>query len=323
MKKLVNHVIFLMDKSGSMSRHLPAVNKVFKNTVTGLQGDQDTLVSVYSFSDKLDLHVFNAPTSHAKDIHISGSGYTALLDSMYDVIEQHQKIPLGDAQDHTFLFYIITDGEEYGSRRRGAGEVKQLLNRLPDNWTVAAFVPDAAALSKMKSYGVPAGNVTVWDTTSTRGVEEVSNTIAQTYASYNSLRSTGATSTKTLFADLGDLTKRELKKVVPNIDGRVYVTKGGIIADVVPHHTKRNYHAGEAYYELDKTERVQKSKAIVIMDTRDPTKFYGGMEARQLLGLPDSDVRLKPGDFGNYRVFIQSKSYSRILAAGQAIFVQY
>ena len=41
-----------------------------------------------------------------------------------------------------------------------------------------------------------------------------------------------------------------------------------------------------------------------------------------MLGLPNSDTKVKPGDFGDWRIFIQSTSINRKIKAGTSIFVK-
>ena len=72
--------------------------------------------------------------------------------------------------------------------------------------------------------------------------------------------------------------------------------------------TNSNYVKGSTYYELSKSELVQSYKEIIIVSRKDDKKF-GGQDARDMLGLPLSDTKVKPGDFGDWRIFIQSIRY--------------
>jgi hypothetical protein len=75
------------------------------------------------------------------------------------------------------------------------------------------------------------------------------------------------------------------------------------------------YHPGSAYYQLMKKEKVQFHKAIAIVD-KATQKVYAGPQARQVLGLPDLDVTVVPGNHGNYDIFVQSTSNNRKLPRG-------
>lgn len=65
---------------------------------------------------------------------------------------------------------------------------------------------------------------------------------------------------------------------------------------------------------------VQASKEIAIVNKKDGKK-YSGHDARQVLGLPLQEAKMKPGDFGDWRIFIQSTSYTRKIKPGNSIFV--
>ena len=76
------------------------------------------------------------------------------------------------------------------------------------------------------------------------------------------------------------------------------------------------YLKGAAFYELTKPETVQDYKKIIVHD-KVSGRYYGGVEGRNLLGLPGfGSVRLKPGDHGQYDVYVQSTSVNRKLVKG-------
>ena len=77
----------------------------------------------------------------------------------------------------------------------------------------------------------------------------------------------------------------------------------------------RPYIKGAAFYQLVKTEKaVQDYKQILIME-RGKSAIYSGDAARQMLGLPDHNVKLIPGDHANFEIFVQFLTES-ILVAG-------
>ena len=43
---------------------------------------------------------------------------------------------------------------------------------------------------------------------------------------------------------------------------------------------------------------------------------YGGAEAREILGLPGTDIKVKPTDFSDWDIFVQSTSNNRKLVVG-------
>lgn len=75
------------------------------------------------------------------------------------------------------------------------------------------------------------------------------------------------------------------------------------------------YQVRRAYYQLTKPEKVQAAKDILIRD-KSTGAIYGGHQARALIGMPTGcEVRVRPGDHGNYDIFVLSTSHNRKLVA--------
>jgi len=74
---------------------------------------------------------------------------------------------------------------------------------------------------------------------------------------------------------------------------------------------------GCGYYEFMKPETVQTYKKVVVQD-RATEVFYPDLAGRELLALPSSgNVRINPKSYDDqYRFFIQSTSYNRVLKKG-------
>lgn len=76
------------------------------------------------------------------------------------------------------------------------------------------------------------------------------------------------------------------------------------------------FKVGRGFYEFTKTETIQASKEIVLMD-RKTGDLFAGDAARDLLGLPIGEtVRIKPHNLEQYVVFVQSTSANRKLIGG-------
>ncbi len=147
---LINHVLFIVDKSGSMS-------SLTRNGVIRLFDEQVAFLSKRSRETDQETHValssFLAPTPSAPFMTWTFSGFRAsrtsigrhprLRHSWISTIESITDLRLTPEKygDHAFITYVITDGYENSSRKTGA-ELRQLFNKLPDNWTVACLVPD-------------------------------------------------------------------------------------------------------------------------------------------------------------------------------------
>ena len=73
---------------------------------------------------------------------------------------------------------------------------------------------------------------------------------------------------------------------------------------------------GKGFYEFTKTETIQANKEIVLQN-RTTGDLFAGNQARVMLGLPiGAEARIRPMHLDEYRVFVQSTSYTRKLVGG-------
>ena len=328
----VNHIALVVDRSGSMSHLKDQVVTVFDRELDNLKRrsqelNQETRVSIYLFDSahSIDCLVFDMDVMRMKSLkdHYQIKNQTALLDATGKAIEDNRRLPelYGD---HAFLVYVLTDGEENNSRNYTQGSLNSLIAGLPDNWTVVCMVPNAAGVHEAKKFGFPKDNIQVWDTTA-KGIEDAGRKFTGAMENYMSLRSQGVRSTKSFFTvDAAQVTQTQVKSALAELPTSDYlllnVTKESVIAPFVESWTKTPYRKGSSYYQLVKAETVQGHKQICIQNKRNG-KVYTGVEARQMLGLPDYELRVHPGDYGDWNVFVQSTSMNRKLPAGTLLLV--
>lgn len=136
MKKNSTELVFILDKSGSMSG-------LEKDTIGGYNSflekqrsvDGECRITTVLFDnryellhDRIDLHAVSPITE--KEYYVGGT--TALLDAIGTTIHK-----IATAQEHTaeafraekVMFVIITDGEENASHEYSAEKVKEMINR--------------------------------------------------------------------------------------------------------------------------------------------------------------------------------------------------
>ncbi len=141
MKKGLTELVFILDKSGSMSG-------LEKDTIGGYNSflekqkeeKGECLISTVLFDntyellhDRIDIRAVSPITE--KEYCVGGS--TALLDAMGRTINK-----IGNAQKHTaeeyraekVLFVIITDGEENSSREYSSDKVKAMIERQKEKY---------------------------------------------------------------------------------------------------------------------------------------------------------------------------------------------
>jgi hypothetical protein len=323
-QNIINHIALVIDRSYSMTRLASQVVEVADQQIAYLarrskELDQETRVTVYVFDDKVECLIYDKDVLRMPSLagQFKPGGNTALLDATVKAVDDLAKTPelYGD---HAFLIYVLTDGEENCSKTR-SHELESKIKRLADNWTLAVFVPNQSGKFEAKKFGFPADNIAVWDTTS-KGMTEVGEVIRQTTDNYMTRRSTGLRGSKNLFnMTVSSVTKTAVAKSLPALHFGQYriaeVKTAGRIDEFVEAFTKRAYKLGEAFYQLSKTEKIQATKAVALRDKKT-SEVYTGPAARQLLGLPDYEVKVSPTSHPDFEIFVQSASVNRKLVPG-------
>jgi len=343
-QNIINHIVLVLDASSSMiGTSATQLVKVADNQIAYLaqrskELDQETRVTVYQFgSDSADEGTygrtsFRRPPSkieclvYDKDVLRVPSisqvyhawGNTPLIDATVLALDDLAMTP-EKYGEHSFLVYVLTDGKENDSRH-GSIDLSTKIARLPDHWTLAAFVPDQVGVHEAKRFGFPKENIAVWDATTVAGVEEVGGTIRAATENFMQNRAVGIRGSRNLF----NLAAPKLTEVKTKLEalhpGQYRLFNVGSeparIDEFVEEMTRRAYKRGEAYYQLVKREKIQSQKEIAIMGAKG---LYVGKAARELLGLPDYEVPVGPDHNSEYDVYVQSTSNNRKLVPGQKL----
>jgi uncharacterized protein YegL len=328
------NVILVLDYSGSMSGHRIRLDQAVRDTVSeycGYQADHDVRMSIYTFGNTVECNVMlqRPDTLSARTPHYRNMGGTALRDAMGKALAEHRAKHV-DELDASYVMIVMTDGEENGSNRFTASSLSSALTEAQSTgrWTIAVQCPKGSR-SYFLSLGMPVENVSEWDTTTAQGFQKAVTTNSVATQSYMTARSAGVKASTSFYVtpDLSSVTDKDLKSKLDDVTSRfkLYtVTKETRIDEFVESKTKKPYLFGQCFYQLMKTEsRVQDDKEVVI--TRKNVKgspIYGGLEARKLVGLQPGVVnKMKPGNHGDYDVFIQSKAPNRKLPTGTKVLI--
>lgn len=218
------------------------------------------------------------------------------------------------------LVMIFTDGHDNRSSSDVVREMKKQIANLNNNdkFTITARVP-VGHRQYFVDKGFDAENVMEWEATEagfTNASAVNTRSVASHVATY---ATTGLAKTKSFFkTDATNIGTQDLKKL-KDISSEICifpVTQSESIRPFVEARLGRKMIRGAAYYELKKKETVQPQKLLIIRDKK--TKMvYAGDEARGLLGLPSgSNIKVAPGDHGNYDIYVQSTSVNRKLDVG-------
>lgn len=332
-QNVINHIALVLDASSSMLSLARDVIKVADDQIAHLarrskEMDQETRITVYTFADRTkiqclvyDKDVLRMPS--IRDLY-KPYGNTALVDATMKALDDLAKTPelYGD---HAFLTYVITDGYDQHSANPGY-RLEEKIKRLPENWTVAAFVPNVVSKNAAKDFGFPSSNIAIWDTTS-EGFTEVGETIRRATDNYMTQRAAGVRGSKNLFnldANVANLSKSELRAKAKKLAYQQYrvldVADTCRIDECVESKLKRPYRVGEAYYQLSKVEKIQSDKGVAIRD-RKTKELFVGEGARELVGLPSHEVKVGPAFSPDFDIFIQSTSVNRKLVPGTQVLI--
>lgn len=325
-QQLTNHFIFVLDASGSMKHLESTVVKVTDEQVKELKKTskklgQESRISIYTFDYHnniknivfdMDVERFETSSGFFK----TNGGQTALLDSIGKAYSDAKSISQMYS-DHAFLMNILTDGIENDSRKENSTSIKALLNNLPPNWTVGILVPSQTAKFQLSNLGFPKDNIQVWETTE-RGYEEGGQIVTQALSNYMVGRSTGIRGSSNLFqTKAANLTPTDVRKASQVLGKDLYqtlivtniITPKTWISDFVTNQLG-SYKLGKAFYQLTKPEKIQPQKSILLRNKKTKEVFHG-LYTRQLINLPDYEVKVSPGDHGDWDIFVQSTSINR------------
>lgn len=332
-KRNVTDVFFVLDRSGSMQGLESKVSNSLNEQAGELakaSGPNDIYnVWIINFDTEIDVSVEGVPVtklSCAGDFYLRPRGGTALWDAIGKAISLSR---VADDGTHAVLISVLTDGENNASKNISqetlAGTIKSL--KATDRYTFTYAGPFG---SQHVAYalGIPAGNVTTWDGTSA-GLTTLSASTRSSLSSYATNRSAGVMKSTSFYAQptVTDASKfaKQLDSKLDDVTHRVKVER---VTDRDPRKIKDfsiakfgGFTPGTLFYELTEGEDVQDHKQIIVQDRTAGQFFTGWLSAKRLLGLPDfkGTVTIRPGNLGDFKVFIQSTSFNRNLDPGTAV----
>lgn len=331
----INHIAIVADESWSMDDHAEALVQVTDNQTAYLaqrsrELDQETRVTFYTFASRgqqrclfYDKDVLRLPSIRGL---YSPRGRTALIEcTRLAISDLRQTAQLYG--EHAFLIYVLSDGRENEGGRPAA--LAADIAGIPVNWTIAAFAPDQIAVHELKGCGFPADNISVWNTASSTGIEDVGRVMRETSGMFmeGRVRGVHGYNSKSGHGGLFQLRDFSAAEVTATLGAlargsyRFYdVHADEPINRFVTRVTGRTYHPldGIAYYQFMKTETVQPQKEIAV---EVGGNVYTGQAARDVLGLPGHQVRVRPDHKPGCTVYVQSTSPNRKLIAGTRLLV--
>lgn len=330
-QRLINHVALVLDASWSMKGRETTLQKVADEQIKHLalrseELSQETRVSIYYFGDKtvecliFDMDVMRLPS--IADLYNVLYENTALIDATM----KSQKDLATTSQlygDHAFLTFVLTDGQENSSRLLPSVLRTHIAN-MDVNWSMGFLVPDRNGVAYMERLGVLKDSIAIWDTSSAAGLGQAASAIKTATDNFMTNRASGVRGTRSVFSTGADaVNKQTVSAALKPLHKGDYVLLDVPTKVRIDEFVRANgwdYVAGIGYYQLTKTETIQATKKIIVVEKATGTA-YSGPQARQLIGLPNEALRVRPDRNPEYDIFVQSTSINRNLMPGTKLLV--
>lgn len=195
-----NHVVIILDSSGSMESMKKEAVDMYNEQIKALKessGNMETYVSFITFGTKVNEPIiWCGNINDVREIELKDYnplGGTALYDAVGTSISKLLK--RGDSKDKntSYLFLIITDGEENSSAEYDGKKISSLIKKVQKTkrWTFT-YLGTTNDLSKVKDVF----NLSVGNTRGYTGVSEFNNTVNVAYnatVNYMNSRAQGTT----------------------------------------------------------------------------------------------------------------------------------
>lgn len=207
-KQLTNHMVFVVDSSGSMERIRNETIEFFNLQVRNLKelaesSKQKTTITLLTFGGddwKVsvdDQVLWVKPVEDLKEltaVSYKPKGGTPLYDAVGYAIDNLRKIEDADHEKTSFVLCIITDGEENSSVKYTAEQISNRIKECQETkrWTITYMGADVD-LSKIQKLGVSVQNTVSFGATS-GGVKRAAKLQGLSTQSYYNSRAAGGTS---------------------------------------------------------------------------------------------------------------------------------
>jgi uncharacterized protein YegL len=176
-------IIFVIDKSGSMSHLAKETIEGFNGFIESQKDDTKTTLTTVLFDstwqilhDRVDVYEVKPMT---KEDYRPG-GYTAMLDAIGEIINrvQDKHDDLGENKPDNVLFVITTDGEENSSRKFTKAQIEKMIKHQTNGhgWEFMFLGANMDAVQEAQNIGISATRAVSYDWT-TQGTDALYGTV--------------------------------------------------------------------------------------------------------------------------------------------------
>ena len=319
-KQDITNVLLILDRSGSMGSYwTEAVNYAVSVVENLKQKARDlkleTRLTVVTFNNTATTHITDYDVRSVEPHSLLAGMFPTGGTNLWATVRSHVRSfqdrvsPRLSYSDNSFLVIIVTDGEDtYGNRFGDAA-----LAAAP-NWTFTAACPPGQR-RELINRGFDPDNVVEWEG-SRQGMEKLTNVSAQAVTNYMGLRSSGITKSYAFYADASGIGTKELRDLTRVAKRPVEVKSEALTREFAEDYTGQPYRLGSLYYRLDKPEKVQALKDIMLWHKKDKALFASSakVNVRDILGLAsEGEIKVIPGNHGDFEIYVQSTSPVRKL----------
>ena len=192
MKQDLTELVFILDKSGSMSGLEEETIHGFNDMLTKQKATESkcrltTVLFNHQYDlrhDRIDIQAVNKLDQ--KDYQVGG--YTALMDAIGTTINKIKQVQANTNEPYRadkVIFVIITDGYENASREFSSNQIKAMIEtqKKNDNWEFIFLGANIDAVETAKNYGINADRAANY-VPSAEGTQMNFNMMSDTVLSY-------------------------------------------------------------------------------------------------------------------------------------------
>jgi len=194
MKENLTEIVFILDRSGSMSSLTTDTIGGFNSFIdTQKQEDGEAILTTILFDDQYEILHNGVDIKTVKPLtskEYSARGMTALLDAIgktINTVGERLNKTNEDDKPSKVIFVITTDGQENSSREFTQSKVKEMIEHQTNNysWKFLFLGANIDAVSTAQSFGI-SGQFASNYTANSVGTDSLYRSVSKSVASYRS-----------------------------------------------------------------------------------------------------------------------------------------